>query len=303
MRTTLVSLCLLAACGDNGGALPDAPRIDAQPIDANVVERTKTVMLTGGANGLMFDAANKTLYLTDNNTDALLKYTDAGGIATVGTLPAGSAGISLGDIVHRSDGTILVTNFGFGTQGAYFSMATNNTSKALTGPAVNRRRIGLSQDSAGTLYVAYFVGGGGGAQTGGVSSVAISGDTATETDIATATVFKKLVGIVATPTAVYVSDQTDKLIYKIAIPAGTVTTLATVPSADLLAVMPNGDLLTGGTGVHRITPTGTVTTILTGEFEQVRGMAYDAANKRLFIIDHSATPGTPDKLQIRPLDN
>jgi hypothetical protein len=36
---------------------------------------------------------------------------------------------------------------------------------------------------------------------------------------------------------------------------------------------------------------------------QVRGMACETKNKRRFIIDHSATPGTPDKLQIRPLDN
>jgi hypothetical protein len=42
-------------------------------------------------------------------------------------------------------------------------------------------------------------------------------------------------------------------------------------------------------------------TVFSG-FEQVRGLAYDPALKRLFIVEHSLTAGTPDKLHIRPLD-
>jgi hypothetical protein len=152
---------------------------------------------------------------------------------------------------------------------------------------------------------AYFVGGGMMNQTGGVATVALTGAAATETEIAgasTGATFKKLVGLVATTSAVFVSDQTDKKIYKIAVPGFAVTTVATVASADLLAIMPNGDLLTGGgTDIQRVTQAGGVTTIMTG-FEQVRGLAYDPALRRLFIIDHSATVGTPDKLHVRPLD-
>ncbi|MEQ1932742.1 MAG: hypothetical protein ABL962_02520, partial [Fimbriimonadaceae bacterium] len=92
-------------------------------------------------------------------------------------------------------------------------------------------------------------------------------------------------------------------IYKIAVPGFAVTTVATTLSADLLAMMPNGDLLTGGAAaIYRVTQAGVITTAFTG-FEQVRGIAYDPTLKRLFIIDHSATVGTPDKLHIRPLDN
>jgi hypothetical protein len=64
----------------------------------------------------------------------------------------------------------------------------------------------------------------------------------------------------------------------------------------------NGDLMTGGTGVHRITLAGVVTTPFTG-FESVRGIAYDPMLKRLFIIEHSATVGVKDKLHVRPLDD
>ena len=35
-------------------------------------------------------------------------------------------------------------------------------------------------------------------------------------------------------------------------------------------------------------------------FEQVRGLAYDPAGRRLFVINHSKTVGVPDKLHILP---
>jgi hypothetical protein len=66
--------------------------------------------------------------------------------------------------------------------------------------------------------------------------------------------------------------------------------------------LPNGDLLTGGgAAISRITPTGTVTALPNTGFGTVRGLAYDPAGHRLFIVDHSATPGTPDKLHIQAL--
>ena len=93
------------------------------------------------------------------------------------------------------------------------------------------------------------------------------------------------------------------LIYKIATTADhTVTDVATVPAADLLSLMPNGDLLDGGDNVYRINPTtGLVTTVIS-DVDQVRGTAYDNVMKRLFLIEHSVTAGVPDKLIIRPLD-
>ena len=121
----------------------------------------------------------------------------------------------------------------------------------------------------------------------------------------TAQGLKKVVGIVATPTAVFVSDQTQKKIFEIAIPGNAFSevTATALPSADLLVILPNGDLLTGGgTTVQRVTQAGVATDIFTG-FEQVHGLAYDATLKRLFIMDHSLTVGTSDKLHIRPLDS
>jgi len=309
MRSLLVPVFLMACACGGSSSKPDAPiQPDdaATPPDAPADPRMGTFELAGGANGLAWDTATSTLYLSDNNTGAIVKFSDAGGLQQLGTFPPQTMGISLGDIVKRNNGTLLTPNFGFGTQGTIFAMAPDNMTKALTGLDVARRRIGLSLDSGGLLYTAYFVGGGGGMQTGGVATVTIAGDAATETEIAggsTNAGFKKLVGIVATPTAVFVSDQTQKKIFKIAVPGFAVTPLADVPSADLLAVMPNGDLLTGGTGIHRITQAGVVTTLPLTGFEQVRGLAYDPTLKRLFFIEHSATVGVKDKLHVRPLDN
>jgi hypothetical protein len=308
MRPLLLCF-LLVGCGDSKAKDDAAPTPDVArdaAIDGPDARGPATFNLAGGANALLWDNATSTLYLTDNNANTLLKWTTAAaGVQTVGTFPAATAGISLGDLVKRADGTILTASFGFGTQGTLFAMAPDNTSAALTGMVANRRRIGLGQDAAGTLYEAYFVGGGMMNQTGGVATVTINGTAATETEIAgasTGATLKKLVGLIATTNAVFVSDQTDKKIYKIAVPGFAITTVATVASADLLAIMPNGDLLTGGgTDIQRVTQAGTVTTIMTG-FEQVRGLAYDSTLRRVFIIEHSATVGTPDKLHVRPLD-
>ncbi len=314
MRSILLCAALLGACGSDTPKLVDAPAssIDAaRAIDASIdaaddPRGPKTFPLTGGANALLWDTATQALYLTDSNADALLEFTDANGVQTVGSFPAATAGVSLGDLVKRADGTILTTNFGFGTQGTLFAMASNHTSSQLTGLDAARRRIGLAQDSAGVLYETYFVSAGMGMQNGGVARVTIAGSAATETEIAgvsTTAGFKKLVGLVATPTAVFVSDQTQKTIFKITIPGLVVTSVAVTPSADLLMMMPNGDLLTGGgPAISRVTQAGVVTQLFAG-FEQVRGLAYDPTGKRLFIIEHSATVGTPDKLHVRPLDN
>jgi hypothetical protein len=330
MRTSLVLSLVLAlgACGGNSsttvdaptapidGPAVDAPAIDAPAIDAPAIDAPPPVDaavdafapamfdLPGGANALRWDEATSTLYLTDANADALLKYTDAAGIQTVGTLPAASAGISLGDIVKRADGSVIIPNFGFGTQGNLFAMSAAGVGSAFTGLAVNRRRIGLSQDSSGVLYSAYFVGGGSGMPTGGLATVTINGSAATENDITTSMPLKKIVGIVATTTDLFVTDQTDGILYKVAVPAGTVTTVAAIASPDLLTMMPNGDLISGGgaaMGIRRITQAGAVTTIFTG-FDVVHGVAYDPALHRLFFVVHSATAGVPDRLMIRALD-
>lgn len=318
-------LLLLAACGGSSNPAVDAPKspidsekpIDSTPVtpdapaDAAIVVDAPpadiTMNLAGGGNALLWDATGKTLYLTDGTANKLVKWTDAGGFADVATLPTEASGISLGDMIKQADGSILITNFGFGTTGDLIKV-TGSTAVDTTGFVANRRRIGLAQDSTGKIYESYFVGGGGGAQTGGAATVTLAATVGVETEIVPATAgLKKLVGTAVTADGhtLYLSDQSQKKIVKVDLVNGnTVSDLATVTTADLLVMMPNGDLLTGGGAtIERITPAGVVTTLPNTGFETVHGMAYDAEGKRLFIVDHSATVGTPDKLHIQPLAN
>jgi DNA-binding beta-propeller fold protein YncE len=305
MRLLLVAI-LLGACGGSAKPAGVSPAIEEAraapaPVPADVV-----VPLAGGGNALAWDAASSTLYLTDNNADALLQWTDAGGLQPVATFPPSAAGISLGGIVRRADGSTLVTSFGFGKEGTVFQLSAGKAASALTGLDPVRRRVGLAAGAGGALYTAYFVGGRGETPIGGVAMLTVDGNAATETEIAgssTQAGLQKAVGLVATPAALYVADQSQQTIFRIAVPGFQVSPLAKLPKVDLLIALPNGDLLTGGgAAISRINPaTGAVTTLPGAGFEQVRGLAYDPAGKRLFIIDHSATPGRPDRLHIRPL--
>lgn len=176
----------LIACGGSSTKTPDAPEQHPDaPVDMSIDApdpRMGDFTLTGGANGLMWDAATSTIYFTDSDNDVLIKATDTGGPAVVGMFPAESAGISLGDIIKLADGTIITPNFGFGTQGTLFAMSTAGQGTALTGLDATRRRIGLTQDSAGNIYVAYFTA----AmmmQQGGVGTITIASGVATESEI------------------------------------------------------------------------------------------------------------------------
>ena len=306
MRYLVVLAIIACGCAGPSTKVVEPPvRAEAPPGPPEAAAPAERVVpLAGGANALLWDAASSTLYLTDNNTSSLLAWTEAGGIRTIGALPAQSAGVSLGGVVRRGDGTTVVANFGFGSQGGLFVMAADHTVTTLTGLDATRRRVGLSQDGSGAIYSAYFVGDRGKAAVGGVSTVAIDGKAASETEIAGASTsagFGKVIGIVATPTALFVADQTQKAIWKLAVPGYAVSRVASVPAADLLAILPDGDLLTGGgPAISRITQAGQVSVLATG-FEQVRGLAYDPAGQRLFVIDHSLTVGVPDKLRIQRL--
>ncbi|HEX4423241.1 MAG TPA: hypothetical protein VH165_35265 [Kofleriaceae bacterium] len=320
MRAALVSIlwcAAIAACGDDGGnkAKPDAatPTIDAATpvIDAAVDLTHQSIELAGGANGLYWDDAAHTLYLTDENANTLLTYTDAAGIATVTALPVEASGSNPGGITRLASGTLLTPNFAMGTSAGNTLFTVDpaaKTSTALTGLDGSHHRIGIGVTSTGAIYDTYFAGMGAGNQTGSVATIVVGADgSATETDLtfAVAPGFKKLVGMIVTDDAVFVTDQTQLKVFKIALADNTVTTVGAVTSADLMTLLPGGDLITGGTGgVRRLTQAGVETTLFTGEtFDDVHGNAYDPTGKRLFFINHSSTAGTKDRLEVRPLAN
>ena len=100
----------------------------------------------------------------------------------------------------------------------------------------------------------------------------------------------------------FISDQTGNKVLKapIATPMAAAT-FATFTAPDLLAAGPNGSLFTGSkTGqVYQISATGQ-SSVFSDGYREVRGVAWDATNHRIFVADHDGA-GLANYLQIIPV--
>jgi DNA-binding beta-propeller fold protein YncE len=296
MRITALALGVAAACGatgcgrssSDGAAATSASAQEAKPAAAS--DRV-AIDLPGDANGILWDPAASTLYVTDSANGQIEQWTDGSGFAPVASCPHDAGKVAMGGLV-RDGATFVTPSFGFGSAGTVFVL---DAGAARTVPNLDpvRRRIGIARAPDGTLYDTYFIGAGmgsGAAPHGGVARL----DLATgETDLVTT--LGKPVGVLATADTLYVSDQDQHTIlaYKRDAPGDPRVVARELPGADLLAELPGGDLVTGGKRgtVSRISvATGAVATIASG-FEQVRGVAYDPAKHRLFVVEHVSGTG------------
>ena len=310
MRSLLLTILFIAACGDNGNNTIDAHvSIDSKSIDAPADAGPNSVALTGGANDLLWNAATSTLYYTDDNANKLDTWTDANGTAVVGALPT-VTGPNPGGLVRLADGTMLTLNFGDGvTTGALEEVSPAGVGTLYTGLDGTKKWLDLEQAADGTFYAAGFTGNSG-APVGRIYTLVIN--TTAHTVVATEIlgpdtvgmeVLKKIVGMVVTADAIYGSDQTTHAIIKWDRTTLAQTTFSTsaLSFGDFLYQMPNGDLLTGGAAViNRISiADGTVSVVDTGtaELVKIHGLAYDAVKHRLFAVDHQSSTD-PDTLHI-----
>src|SRR5262249_31634510 len=123
----------------------------------------------------------------------------------------------------------------------------------------------------------------------------------TETDVVTS--LKKPIGLLADGKNLVVSDQTDGTILVAPLTAPTaLATLVVIDDPDLLTKGPKGSYFTGGSigDMRQIASDGALSTFA-GGFISVRGVAYDAANKRLFAAEHDPL-GKMSALHILPVD-
>lgn len=274
------------------------------PGDAGVtVERgPKIFTIEGDPNGLWWDDSSHTLYLADDNGNRILKWSDTGGFTLVKDLPAASPeGAGLGQLVFTADGTIVVTRFGYGTTGDVVSVSSSGDAKIVPGLDPMRRRIGLTVARDGKLFDSWFVRLATGARVGAVGELSLSG---TEPEVITG--LKKPVGVLAVGDDLFVSDQDLGQILKA--PRSNPTAymvFATVATPDLLAEGPDGSIFTGSTGgnLYRITASGEASVFASG-FQEVRGIAYDSTNRRVFVADHDGdeSNGVSHLLHILPVD-
>ncbi|CAN5913638.1 hypothetical protein BH11MYX2_BH11MYX2_12870 [soil metagenome] len=311
MKLRLSVLALLAACGGDKVAPMQNTLAGGKPTEPIL---TADYPLAGGANGLLWDAATKTLYLTDDKAHSLLSFDDAHACCTARrTLPDAlvpEKGVSLGDMIKLDDGTILATSFGFDGDGTIYSIPSAGAPTKIA-VAGDKMRIGIARTNDGRYYEGYFS-----SAKPHVGNVAqFDPASGKEVDLVKDSKLHKLVGLVAMHDALFVAQQdkqdlTANAIFKITLPTGEVTQVAAgLPSADALILLPNGDLLTSGVaGISRITQSGGVTPVnLGGTFGEIYGLAYDDEKHRIFFIERGGAEGTdehgprkPDALHIRP---
>jgi hypothetical protein len=260
------------------------------------VRRTADVPLMFQPAGLWWDSATNSLYIANDGGSQIIRWReDLNAFVVATNLPQiAPASGGLGQLIKAKDGTWLVTRFGFGMAGAILHTNTNNTTTSVPGLASNRRRIGLTQASDGSIYTGWFlVVGTAPPSMGTVSKVALDGSG--ETDIVNG--IGKPVGVLAMGDQLYISDQMNGVILKVpqatSTDGGTSMTFATIPGADELAAGPNGSILavTNTGNVWSIDSSGTPTNLKSG-YKPLRGVAYDPDHQRIIVAEPDK--GTPD---------
>jgi len=300
-RTLLLCALLLAACDDDSTAPTNADLAVAADLSTSVsdlgVRRTADVPLMFQPAGLWWDSATNSLYLANDGGSQIVRWReDLNAFVVATNLPQiAPASGGLGQLIKAKDGTWLVTRFGFGMAGAILHVDQNNETTSVPGLASNRRRVGLTQASDGTLYTSWFiVVGSAPPSMGTVSRVALDGSG--ESDVANG--IGKPAGVLAMGDQLYISDQENGVILKVPQATSTdggttTTTFATVAGADALAAGPNGTLFAvSSTGdVWSIDASGTPTSVKSG-YKPLRGVAYDPDHQRLFVAEPDK--GSPD---------
>ena len=288
----LVSLCL-AACGLPG---PSAPQ---------------TITLDGAPNGVAVRQADGTIYVTDDTSNAILASSDGVRFSTRATIPdtAGERH-SLSQIATGAGSELFVERFGFGKSSAIFRVDAAGRVTLASNTHPERRRLGLVVLSGTQLLSSWFQKQGDEPAQGGVSLVSLdpSKNIATERDLVVG--LGKPVGIAVAGDTLYITDQTNDRIVRTALRAAlaapslvTADVFAQVTAPDLLAASPDGTLYTkcGQHALCRFSATGH-STVVADDFDEPRGVAVDAAKKRIIAVDRARGSARPSRLRVLPMD-
>ena len=298
---TSVALLALAACGGS---------------DDDVDRGPTTIELQAKLNGLYWDARASRLYLTDDDAgvNAIKTWDGDKGFSVVYPLPAMAADqrATLGQLTRGADGNLYATRFGFGSYGTVVAVPSTGSSFNLMGLDGARRRIGITPTADGKLIDGWFRGGGSG-PSGVISELTVgAAGLAGERDLVTG--LSKPAGVAVVGDQLFVSVQgTGQLLaYSLAAvraqPATAkdgrvVASFTTADGLDLMTAASDGTLYFGGSGgtLYVVSPNGAVKTLANG-WPGIRGVALDAANRRLFVAVTAARAGGPASIRIVPLD-
>lgn len=273
--------------------------------DSGNVDRGPTVMpFSGDPSGLYWDnGVGAALYIADDKNNRIAKWTDSAGFGVAASLPdPPDGGGGLGQVVRLLDGTLLVTRFGFGFAGGILIVTPQGDAGLVTaadaGLDPTRRRIGLGILPDGTIIDTFFKS----TDAGRVGAVAkVNLINAKETDYVTS--LQKPVGAIYVEGKIDVTDQDLGLLLRVGYDGGPYQPEAgaTLDAPDALCVGPDGSVFVGSVNgfVYQVSRGGAVTTLATG-LEQVHGVAYDSAHKRLFVSEHDSA-GAAHAIRIYPI--
>ncbi len=314
---------VLAVCGGGGSG----PVIDRGPTH---------IALSADANGIYWDSGEAQLYLTDDNTNSLLVWDGDGktSFSAYASLPpllpaATPSQVSIGELTRAADRTFYTARFGFGNAGTIMTVNATRVATNLGGLDPVRRRIAMTVTGAGELLTSWFTAPpspNASSTNGNVSLLTVNGVNASERQLVTG--LSKPVGVAVVGRTLYVSDQTTGKLLSFPLDAvlatprtaaqgtlvATFTADLSVPAndnLDLLTAGPDGNLYVGGRGgkLYRVSPAGVVTqldninTVAAPGLLQIRGIAVDAGNRRLFVVVHSTDLArAPNAVRIYPLN-
>jgi sugar lactone lactonase YvrE len=272
---------------------PDAPS------RAKSARGGRAIDLDWDPNGLAWDSRERALYAIDQGGNRLMRWTDRRGFQVAASLPRarGAASGPVG-VARLADGRTVIARSGKGGS-SVIVISEVRGAESLSSLAPDRRRVGVAVGAGEQVYITSSGPAGKDGPQGHVSRVDLAEPS--ETDLPFFELLKP-VGVVLVDGVLYVSDQTrGEIVALTLVPLGSAHAVAQLKSPDVLAAGPAGSVLASSkTGaVWQLFSDGRLIRLLTSR-QEVRGITYDPAGKRMFFAEHDPE-GVEHRLQIVPL--
>lgn len=307
-RQVAILLMAGAACALACASTPSDEELLARTPDAPSRAKSarggRAIDLDWDPNGLVWDTRERALYAIDQSGNRLMRWTDRRGFQVAASLPR-ARGATSGPVglARLADGRTVIARSAAGKGGSSVIVISEvRGAEVLSSLAADRRRVGVAVGAGEQVYLTSSGPAGKDGPQGHVSRVDLAEPS--ETDLPFFDLLKP-VGVVLVDGVLYVGDQTrGEIVALTLVPLGSAHAVAQLKSPDMLAAGPAGSVLASSkTGaVWQLFADGRLIRLLTSR-QEVRGITYDPAGKRMFFAEHDpdSSDGVEHRLQIVPL--